>query len=86
MNVSTKVKHTILFSSASSIVALLALITIFLIMLFAGPPTDDYRACNQFVIIAALVSYVVMLYYAFRLTESINLWSLAQKTPKIPEM
>lgn len=76
MNVSTKVKHTILYSSASSIVALLALITIFLIMLFAGPPTDDYRACNQFVIFAALVSYVVMLYHAFRLTESISFYFL----------
>lgn len=76
MNVSTKVRSTFLDNSASSIVALLALIAIFIIMLITGSPTDDYRACNQFVVFAALVSYVVMLYHAFRLTKSISFYFL----------
>lgn len=76
MSVSAKVKNTILNVSASSIVALLTLIATFLILLFAGSPTDDYQTCNQFVIFAAIVSYVVMLYHAFRLTESISFYFL----------
>lgn len=76
MSVSAKVKNTILNASASSIVALLTLIATFLILLFAGSPTDDYQTCNQFVIFAAIVSYVVMLYHAFRLTESISFYFL----------
>lgn len=76
MSVSAKVKNTIFNASASSIVALLTLMATFLILLFAGSPTDDYQTCNQFVIFAAIVSYVVMLYHAFRLTESISFYFL----------
>lgn len=76
MNVATKVKSTVLNASASSIGTLLTLIVVFLIMLCVGSPTDDYRVCNQIVILVAICSYAGMLYHAFRLTDSISFYLL----------
>ena len=76
MNAMAKVKSTVLNASACSIGTLLALIGTFLVMLLMGAPTDDYRVCNQIVILFAICSYAAMLYHAFRLTGSISFYLL----------
>ena len=76
MNATMKVESTVLNASAASIGTLVALVVLFLVMLLIGSPTDDYQACNQIISVIAMISYTLMLYHAFKLTDSISFYFL----------